>query len=249
MYAIGIAATFGLIFESGASWIYNFVICGEQLARSRTEELHKEREAWDENQLSHLVTRCSTAGFADGTKEASEVLTAFQRLMESLEERRGSGTAVRILSLARDGLKEAVVLISRALAAWEAINDADEDKLRNELKPWRKSLGKCADQTSAEYRSLQSRIESHEKRLESMENRRQDIADYLAKADEIEASLERARLESIEVTDGNVAMNGDAATRLEKAVAAARRVKDRLSGLGQEDDASDAMYREARNSD
>jgi hypothetical protein len=247
----GLAVTLGLVFVGGSAWIYNFFFRGEQLAEGRVQSLLRESAAGEEQELEELARRCRTDRLLDGAKEAEEILAAYRRLCSYLDDHsteEGNINAERLRSLARDTFREGVALTKQALATWQAINAVDVTALERELKAWEKALAKNLDMTAGERIAKEQQIESHRKRLQSVDGRKRELAEILAQLNELEGALERAYLESVNVIEQDPASLrrvGSAATQLERAVAAARRVEDRLRDTGPKDIGSDAVYYEA----
>jgi hypothetical protein len=246
----GLGIALGCVFVSGAAWIYNFFIRGEDLAKGRVESLLKQSAEGEVRELADLARRCQQVKFADGSKEASDILSAYRRLKEYLDAHDhadDNASIQRLRSLARDTFREGVTLSKKALATWNAVAAVDTGQLERELKLWDKQLSqnKLGDEERA---SREQQIDSHRRRLESVQSRRGELAELLAQLDALEGALERAYLESVQVIEQDPAAlgrEGSAATQLERAVAAARRVEDRLRDTGPKDDGSDAVYYEA----
>jgi len=247
----GLAITLGCAFVSGAAWIYNFFVRGEDLAKARVESLLKQSAEGEVRELADLARRCQRVKFAEGAKEASDILSAYRRLCEYLEaqEQPENNVSVqRLRSLARDTFREGTTLTKQALAAWNAIAAVDTGTLERELKSWERALAKNADLSAGERVAKEQQIESHKRRMASVDGRRRELAEIVAQLNELEGALERAYLESVKVIEQDPAApgrEGSAATQLERAVAAARRVEDRLRDTGLKDDGSDAVYYEA----
>ncbi len=247
----GLAMTLGFVFVSGASWLYNFFIRGEALAEKRVEDLLQASADGELHELENLSQRCEQAKFTAGAKEANEVLSAYRRLCGYLDAHSASQeniSAERLRSLARDTFREGVSLTRQALATWEAITAIDVGLLKRELAKLEatSTREKSSDGAPPVLRGQQ--IESYKKRLASVDGRKQELETILAQLNELEGALERAYLESVNVIEqDSTALHqmGHAATQLERAVAAAKRVEDRLRDTGPKDDASDTVYLEA----
>lgn len=244
----GLAITMGLVFVSGASWIYNFFIRGESLAEARVQSLLEASVVGEERDLEELIENCKQVKFAEGAKEAEEILTAYRRLCGFLDQQvsaEGNISAERLRSLARDTFREAVTLIQQALVMWEALTTVDVGLLKKELAKWEAALAQDKHRDPARRSTQEQQIESHKKRLASFEGRKRDLVAVLAQLNDLEGALERAYLESINVVDQNstsLLQMRSAATQLERAVDAARRVEDKLKDSGSKDDGADDVY-------
>jgi hypothetical protein len=243
--------TLGLVFVSGTAWIYNFFMRGEALAAAHVEELLRNSAVGEEQELAELAHRCDTVGFMEGAKEAKEILTAYRRLCNYLDEHldgEGNAGVERLRSLARDTFREGTVLVKRALAMQQAIKEVKVSVLTKELTSWDQRLTKDRTLSEAERSTLEQQIASHRKRLQSVEDRQRELGEIVVQLNELEGALERAYLESVNVIEQDATAlqtTGSAATQLERAVAAARRVEDRLRDTGPKDDESDTVYLEA----
>ncbi len=246
-----LAVTLGLVFVSGSAWIYNFFMRGEALATARVEELLRNSAAGEVQELVELARRCDAVGLADGAKEAKEILAAYRRLCGYLDDdSRGEEniSAERLRSLARDTFREGTVLLKRALATHQAVKEVKVSALSKELAAWEQRLTKARPFPEAERSTLEQQIASHRKRLRSVEDRQRELGELIVQLNELEGALERAYLESVNVIEQDPAAlhtAGSVAKQLESAVAAARRVEDRLRDNGPKDDEMDAVYLEA----
>lgn len=247
----GLAATLGLVFISGASWIYNFFIRGEALAESRVQALLRDSEVGEEQELEELIQSCQRVKFAESAKEAEEILAAYRRLRSFLDlnsAKEDSISAERLRSLARDTFREGVSLVKQALAMWNALSAVDVPLLERELAKWEKAQSQEKRQEAAQRSTREQQIESYKKRLSSVAERKRELTEILAQLNELEGALERAYLESVNVIEEDstsLHKMGSAATQLERAVAAAKRVEDRLRDIGANDDGADDVYLDA----
>lgn len=246
-----LAMTLGLVFVSGTAWIYNFFFRGEALAAARVEELLRNSAVGEEQELGDLARRCDTVGFTEGAKEAREILAAYRRLCQYLDDHsQGADNASveRLRSLARDTFREGTVLVKRALATQLALKEVKVSVLNKELAAWDQRLTKDRTLSQTERSTLEQQIASHRKRLQSVEDRLQELGVIVVQLNELEGALERAYLDSVNVIEQDptaIPTAGSAATQLERAVAAARRVEDRLRDTAPPEDESDALYLEA----
>lgn len=246
-----LAVTLGLMFVSGTTWIYNFFIRGETLAAARVEELLRNSAVGEEQELGELARRCDAVGFTEGAKEAREILAAYRRLCQYLDDHSHgdeSAGVERLRSLARDTFREGTVLVKRALATQLALKEVKVSVLTKELAAWDQRLAKGRMLTDAERSTLEHQIASHRKRLQSVEDRMRELGEIVVQLNELEGALERAYLESVNVIEQDATAlqtTGSAATQLERAVAAARRVEDRLRDTTPKEDEADTVYLEA----
>lgn len=248
--AVAVGAAFALTFTGGASWIYNFIVRGEQMGEERVKALLKELEKSEEEEMESIIEECREAGFDDGVKEGSELLSAYQRFMKFLCEKNGEGEnlgALRFQGLAHDALKQGVSCLQRAFSLWRAVQEVDIGELEKELVKMQRRLAKLEAGTQP-YTTLATQVKSHETRVQRLNAQQQRVAEILVEIDQLESALERASLETVEIVETDaesMTTRGEAATSLERAISAAQRVEQKLQGLGLEDTASDAKYAEA----
>jgi hypothetical protein len=244
----GLAATLGLVFVSGASWSVNYFIRGKKLAQDRVSSVMRQLQNAEVDELEQLVEECLNGGFSEGAKEGRELLTAYLAFQSFLPDVDGTGenlSAMRFKELGRDALQQGVSCLVRARFMWQALSGVDIQVIQKELNQMRCKLAKGGEETSAEKGRLEQQIASHDSRVKSYESQQARLGEILAEIDQLESALERARLESVELVRQDATSSlesGTAASRLEKAVAAAKRVELRLRGMDQSDRVSDSIY-------
>ncbi len=244
----GLGMTLLLVFASGSSWIYNYFIRGEKLGEERVSSVMKQLQDAEVDELEQLVERCLNGDFEAGAKEGGELLAAYRAFQSFLAEVDASGenlSAMRFKDLARDALRQGVSCLGRAVSMWRALQDVDLPALDKELNQMRRRLAKCGEESVAEKERLAQQIASHESRIDSYTSQQTRLAEILTEIDGLESALERARVESVELVRRDATSSwesGTAATRLEQAVAAARRVEQRLRRMDQSDELSDSIY-------
>ena len=235
----------------GASvWLYNFFGRGAQLANAHVEKLREKRAASRLQEGEALEEDCASAGFEDGEREARGLREAYEKLSRFLEDQATDGRmldAVRFQALAEDTYDQGKVILRRALNAYQALEQLNVAGLETEKKSWERRLTKL-DSTSSEAEALKRNIASHQRTVDLCHQRQAQVGELLVEANNLEQTL----LSSfIEVTDligegaGALFRDRGAASRLEDAVSAARRVEERLRGIGQADSALDRRLEEA----
>jgi hypothetical protein len=235
-------------FVAASAWVYNFVVRGEDLAARHIRRLRECRAAIDQRDGEAVVEQCERAGFAEGAKEARDLHVAFEKLQRFLERRAGGAedlAAERFRILAEDSHQEGVRSLRRALSIFEALRSIDVDVLIAERDKWAaaRELAAAADRVV-----LDRRIGSNDKRIALYRERERVLPLLLAETNEIESALENAYLAAVDLVGEDARApfeSGRAATELEAAVQAARRVEARLRELGVRENDNEQEYIEA----
>lgn len=245
------AGALGLLAVAGGSWAYNYFLKGEELSRDYVKRL---RINWERNRsekISALEERCRNEGFSEGEKEASELRNAYEKLRIFLEEKSHGGdnlSAQRYLVLATESFERGAHFLEQALVTHKAVDDINEHRLEIEIKRLKKKFSVVLSE--AEQRAVQSQIDSQQKRIDLRKERASEIAQLLARCENEESALEVSYLELVQLFQAS----GDAlfgnskkipASELERAVAATRKVEERLRGLT-DTSAEDEMYDKQR---
>ena len=229
------AIAFGGALASAGAWVFNYFIRGEALAEERVAKLRARREQHRHAQVATLEAEWRAAGLPEGEQQARELREAYQKFEAMLEGRAAAGgtglNAQRLRVLAEDTYREGVVILRMALDTWQALSQVDHDKLQAELEAWQEELRtvQLAGAEPARVKSLETRIESHQRRLQLYRERVESIDRLFAESEALESALESTYLEAVDLQGaGDLIGQGQSASALERAVAAARRVEDRL---------------------
>jgi hypothetical protein len=238
-------AMLGCSFVSVAAWVVNYIGRGDTLAEQYVQKLRALRAEWERREVEELALACQRAGFQAGAKEVHELTAAYQKLHCFLVEQQpaqGNVSRERFRTLAEETYRHGVALLQQALHLFQALQGVDVDTLEQERLAWRKQ-----QEQEGSSKSLERNIESHTKRLDRYRQRQEELQTLLAQVNELETALATAHLEVVDLVGHNSGaelLRSGAATHLEIAVAAARRVEQRLRGLGGEDPQADAEYLE-----
>jgi hypothetical protein len=236
-------AVLGFGFVSMGAWVINYVGRGNILVEQHIQKLRALRAEYDRREVEDLVLACRQAGFLAGAKEALELTEAYHKLHHFLAEQQavqGNASGERFRVLAEEIYRHGVAILQRALNLFQALQRIDVDTLEQERKAW---IGQRAHEGASA--SLERNIEAHTKRLDRYRRREEELRAIIAQLNELETALETAHLEVVDLV-GHAASGGlfesDAASHLERAVEAARRVEQRLRGFGDEDTRADEEY-------
>lgn len=239
---LGILGSAGL---GGASWIVNFFFRGEQLAGDYVQRLRARRTEIEFRELRGVADACADARFTGGADAANGLIGSYRKLRSYLQEQLAGAddaTARRFVSLADDTYRQGMGIVRRALQVSNALRGIDVVALERERALCEKQMG---DPVSNGREALEHKITAYKERIDLYHRREETVQQLLAQATELESALEKAYLEVVSFVggDGNEAMShGDAASALETAVEAARRVEQRLRGLDHDSAAADEEY-------
>jgi chromosome segregation ATPase len=150
--------------------------------------------------------------------------------------------SMRLQILAEDTYFQGVEVLRTAAEITRALREINAEKLHREVQDWQKQLQKLRDtESNRESSALERRIELNQQRLDSYRQRQSALAELFAEAEACEASLEEGYMQfagaesTVALPKSNV---DNAITRLETAVAAARRVETRIRNM----QAGDEVY-------
>ncbi len=238
----------GALLGAGA-WVFNYFIRGEALAEKRVEKLRARRERYRHAELANLEAEWQQAGWPEGAQQARELREAYQKLDEYLRGRIATSGAgglgiQRLMVLADDTYREGAALLRMALDTYRALDQVDYAKLQAEFETWQQELEtlRQAGAESVRTQSLETRIAGHQRRMQLFRERVESVDRMLAESEALEAALESTYLEAVDLQGPDAMLGqGQAASALERAVSAARRVEDRLRAT-QAPSKDDDMY-------
>ncbi len=235
----------GLAFVSATSFVYNYVVKGPDKARDYINRLRDLRRMSEVSSLDKLAVSCRSAGFDEGAKEALELKSAYEQLSRYLDECHQMASVDRFASLAEESLKQGIHTLEQALAVFRARESLDVESLERELAGWKSRMAQL-DPRSGEAQTLKVKIDSHTKRILLSQQSEEKLAKLIAESNEIETALQTTYLELVDLGDQGIddflRQDGDAVDRLNQAVAAARRVEQRLRGDDSEREALKEKY-------
>lgn len=244
--SLALAMGSGLL--SLASFVFHYFIRGDKIGERKLKELRRQRNLRKVEEAEDIEREAKESGFREGEKEAVELREAYLRLSiflrEKLEKKR-SMTAGRFMVLAEETYRQGLALIKKANRMYRALSEIDYRKLQRELKVFEKELKthkqKGDEGSQVMIETLNSKIESHDKRIKLYEDKKQTLDQLMAQCEILEATLDSAYLEVVDLIDNSkVTKHRNVANNLEKAVQAARRVEERLMGLETKND--DSIY-------
>jgi hypothetical protein len=227
----------GAGFLSVGTFIFNYFIRGEHLAQDYVRKQLEQQRASREHEIITIRDEFKKLGAQEGEQAAIELHDAYLKLKNFLQEREAESApmpAMRLHILAEETYYQGVDVLRTTLDITRALQEINVAKLEHEIQDWqaqRQKLQEGGETGSRELNALERRIELNQTRINSYRHRQSALAQLFAESEACEASLEEAYLqfasaESIRaVPQPNV---DDAITRLERAVAAARRVETRI---------------------
>jgi hypothetical protein len=249
--SFAVAAGSGLV--SLLSWVYHYFIRGEKTGKEYGRKLLEKRKTIRKQQVVNIEEECRNAGFAEGESAARELEEAFSRLEHFLKgkyKERQPGSAERFLALSEQSYDQGVSFLEKSLSLYRALEQMDEEKLKKELIAWeeeaaelKKKTRQKGDHADLVLQALEEKIKSHRRRLELFTERSEKLQQVLAQCEILEARLDSSYLEVVDLMDGNHQVKlENVAGDLERAVSAARRVEERLRGIGYDEQFDDSIY-------
>lgn len=199
-----------------------------------------------------LYRRCTKSGFHEGASELRQLAAAFEKLRDYLLDDHGTHNrpqAERFLVIASEAFKEGMSCLEAALAAHVTMKRVNLHTLRTEMVAWtaeRHRLSRQGEKNKVKMQALTTKIDSHRQRISLYQQQSDQLAEYMAQAEVIEAALETTYFEVSQLMNRKSPVIGtDSVSQLEKAVAAAQRVEAKLRAMEQPDTDADAVYLEA----
>ena len=242
-----LAATLLIGFVGLSSWVFQFIIRGDVLAKRHIQRLRELRQEQEDREGESIAAECEHSAFAEGARVARELRASYQKLNQFLQTREDGDNlgAERFRILAEDSYQEGVAILRRALTLFEALRGIDIQVLEQERRAWSQKRDEAAD---GERAALEHKIESHGKRIALFHEREKLLAQLISETDEIETALDNAHLEVVDLVgadaDAKLAQSGTA-VRLQQAVEAARNVEARLNSVGPDQRSDDREYLDA----
>jgi hypothetical protein len=232
----------GAGFVSVGTFIFNYFIRGEKLAQKYVRERLEQQRANREMELVAVRDGFKKLGATEGEQAALELYQAYQKFKNFLQEREtqsASMQAMRLLILAEETYFQGVEALRTILEITRALKEIDAAKLEREVQSWQTQRRKL--QNAGELSALERRIELNQRRIDFYRQRQSALAELFVEAEACEAGLDEAYMQfaGAETTKTLPKSNvDDAITRLETAVAAARRVETRIRNI----QAGDEIY-------
>ncbi|MCB1043701.1 MAG: hypothetical protein KDC35_12225 [Acidobacteria bacterium] len=220
---------------TASSFVYHYFFRYDDLAGKLMEKMKRARFK-DYSQLAEDLHReCARVGFREGAKESRELGQAFAKLREFLIEKANAAeraNAYKFLILAEDSFKEGLSCLRSALDTHQLLKKMDVRDLKKEIVAWSADIRRLQSRpgyNEGQIDAIRTRIKSHHQRLELHKQKTELMHRQLAQSEVIEAALETTLLEVSQLLDGGeLHMRTDTASKLEEAVAAARRVEQKL---------------------
>jgi hypothetical protein len=233
----------GAGFLSLGTFIFNYFVRGEKLAQNYVREQLEQRRANRETEI--VAIRDEFRRLDD--KEVSRQrwnCTSVSKIQKLLQAREAQGASM-MKSMRLQILAKTLISRRRVLALPPRLRAAAGEQrreLQREVQDWQKQLQRqrhAGGGDSRELSALERRIELNQQRLTSYRQRQSALAELFAESEACEASLEEAYMQfaGAESAPALPKPNVDnAITRLETAVAAARRVETRIRNMQAEDE-------------
>ena len=231
----------GAGFLSLATFIFNYFIRGEKLAQEYVRAQLAKQRAARENEIVGIFNEFKKLGAIEGEQAATELSQAYQKVKNFLHAHTAKGASMqtmRLQILAEETYFKGVDVLQTALAITRALDEINVKKLEREVQEWQKQREKTPPE-NREASALERRIELNQRRIDAYRSRQSALAELFAECEACEAALEEAYMQfaGAETAQALPKPNvDDAITRLETAVAAARRVEARLRNADRGDE-------------
>jgi len=240
LHPVTLVAMLGLVFVSGVSCAYQYLIRGEDHATAYVQGLRALRREHEAQAVLDLASDCQRADFAEGAtkvRSLAAALGAFEGRVAAAQ----SGEA--IAHLGRDAFREGLGTVERALTAYEARRQLDQRRNDRGVTAGDAGRNGTDGAIDPELRERQRAIDT--KRAERRRELDDLVAELLVRASEIEAAIEAAAIDLVADAGPEAApIDGGGAARLGMALEAARRVQERARGLGRTPEPGDEQYLE-----
>lgn len=230
-------------FLSIGTFIFNYFIRGEKLAQEYVRAQLAKQRAARENEIVGIYNEFKKLGAVEGEQAATELGQAYQKFKNFLQAHAATSASMqtmRLHILAEETYFKGVDVLQNALAISHALREIEVKKLEREVQDWQKQRGQLQAE-NRELNALERRIELNQGRIVSYRQRESALAELFAECEACEAALEEAYMQFAGAEAAKVLPKpnvDDAITRLETAVAAARRVETRLRNI----DNGDQVY-------
>jgi len=242
MLAFGFNQAFLLLaagagFLSLGTFIFNYFIRGEKLAQEYVRAQLAKQRAARENEIVGIYNEFKKLGAIEGEQAATELSQAYQKVKNFLQTHTAKGASMqtmRLQILAEETYFKGVDVLQTVLAVTKALREIDVNKLARELQDWKKRQVE-----NRESSALERRIDLNQRRIDSYRRHESALAELFAECEACEAALEEAYMQFAGAETAQVLPKpnvNDAITRLETAVAAARRVEARLRNVDRGDE-------------
>lgn len=232
------------------SFVWHYFFRFEKIVEKLFKEKKLERFQGLEERQKDLYRACTKAGFSEGAREVRQLTDAFEKLRDYLvKQSQNRPQAERFLVIASEAYKEGLGCLQNALHAHELKQNTPPHSLQTEMVAWaaeRKRLMRDPERNKVKIQALTTRIESHRNRLDRLQQQSDSVAAFLAQSEVIEGALENTFYEISQLlAQSTPSLGFDSVTELEKAVAAAQRVEERLRAMEQPGQEDEAMYLDA----
>lgn len=238
--------TLGCAFIGVSSFIYSYIIKGEERAAAQVARLLAERRQFELDRINEVERLCQQSQFYAGVDGATALRQAYAPLVAYFNGRKDARPMERYQMLAEETFLEGVRIFDKALALFTAMQSIDADGIKEELESL-KTQQEMLQEKGAKARSRQ--VESLERQLAVYRQRQEEVEELLSIGDEIASALKTNYLELVDLGSRTphdfFNEEGDAAERFNLAIAAARRVDERMrngDGKSAEDDALRQKY-------
>ncbi len=249
--------SFAVLVASGilaaGSFVYQYFFRYDKIAKKLVDRMKRDRFQDHSKMAEALHRECARASFREGAKESRELAQAFKKLRDFLIDEANAAerpNVQKFLIMAEQSYKEGLACLRAALDTHRLLDKFDIRLLKKEIVAWSADIRRLQSRpgyNQTQIDAIRTKVHSHQTRLELHKQKTDQMHQYLAQSEVIEAALETTMLEVSQLLDkGELVVHGDTVHKLEQAVAAARRVENKLREIesgGPSDE--DKMYMNA----
>jgi len=241
--ALGIFLGGGAI--GAGAWVVNFFMRGRKLSKEHIDKLKEAQEHYRRKIAEDLEQECRREYFYDGAEGVLKIKRAFEKLKKFLEERayeKDEASAIMYVILAEDSYNKGVELVKGALDIHKVLKTLDMSSLEREKRDIEGKIARLREGGSqsrfeTDFKILETKLASVNKRMTISAERRSLLKELLAQAERQEGALEIAHLELVDLMRAEEASlphmtsSGNVRSELEHAIDEARQVEEKLRSL------------------
>lgn len=249
---VGLAVLLGCGALSALSFVWHYFFRFDKIVKKLFKGEKEARFKHLEERQQKLYRDCQKAGFQEGATEVRQLSEAYDKLQNFLlhdPQAENRPQAQRFLVIATEAYKEGLSCLQAAMEAHKLRKRTNPHTLRTEMVAWtaeRHRLNRQPGKNRVRIQALTTKIETHQMRLLRQQQQSDQVAEYLAQSEVIEAALETTLFDvSKLLNQSSPTMTVGSVDQLEKAVEAARRIEEKLRSMETPDLEADNLYREA----
>ncbi len=232
------------------SFAMNYFFRAQAIADGYVRGMEKQRDQARTNELKNLRAELQAVGSIQGCKQYDELLAAYLKFTQVLQEREAGGVALDMHTMKEQAdatLEEGLMHLRAVVATTRALRAIDQAKLQAEARDLEDRLRRfparapspehvrARDALSAQLAAIESRLQKYREAVVRIE-------EILAASEKCESALETSALDVGGMQEVTARFVQDQAASLRETVEAARRFNESMGLGGREDDEADRIY-------